>query len=79
MTVLNVSEGTILASLRCCFSVMPNTVLLSSGLGTYSGSIWRTKYFPPFFFLRISKASALYPGAITPSDTSRLMIFAVGS
>lgn len=58
MTWLNVSEGTIFASLRCCFRVIPNTVLVSSVAGTYSGSIWSTRYFPPFFFLRISSASA---------------------
>jgi len=38
----------------------------------------KTQYFPPFFFLKISSASSSYPGAITPSETSLEIIFAVG-
>jgi hypothetical protein len=36
-----------------------------------------TQYFPPFFFPKISSASGEYPGAMTPSDTSREMMRAV--
>lgn len=39
----------------------------------------RTQYFPPFFFLRISRASGSYPGAMIPSETSREMILAVAT
>lgn len=37
----------------------------------------RTQYFPAFFFFSTSSASVEYPGAITPSETSLEMIFAV--
>ena len=33
----------------------------------------------PSFCFKISKASSVYPGAITPSETSRLMTFAVAA
>jgi hypothetical protein len=42
------------------------------------GLTCKTQYFPPFFFFKISSASSSYPGAITPSETSLEIIFAVG-
>lgn len=44
-----------------------------------SGRTWRTQYFPPFFFFKMSRASGSYPGAMIPSDTSREMILAVAT
>jgi hypothetical protein len=79
MIVLNVSDGEMRASLRCCLRLIPYTLLVSVVGGSYSRSISRIKYFPPFFFFSISNASSEYFGAMTPSETSRLMIFAVGT
>ena len=77
--VLNVSDGEMRASLRCCRRLIPYTLLVSVAGGSYSRSISKIKYFPPFFFFSISNASSEYFGAMTPSETSRLMIFAVGT
>mmetsp|Transcript_20241 Transcript_20241/g.44908 ORF Transcript_20241/g.44908 Transcript_20241/m.44908 type:complete len:280 (-) Transcript_20241:1051-1890(-) len=66
-------------SLRFWLNVMPYTSRYSTASGLKSALASSMMNFPPFFFLSISSAAGVYPGATMPSLTSFLRMSAVSS
>ena len=69
LTMLLKVSALMTALFRSCCSCRPYRVRVSIAGGSYSASICKTQYFPPFFFSRIPRASGSYPGAMIPSET----------